>query len=169
MSFDEKELKNVLEAHFLKYPLMQAEDYVKLLYQNEFAGGHMISDRAAALDFLKSEYEQVKNTPSQQRYESIGNSIVRADIRCFSYDELPLLLNSFCKTANEHVGTVQSFLEKLDFLYDFSCERGIFDENMLSRVLTTYKKAGCPSLHHSDVYRKVYKPAYRVISEDLCF
>ena len=169
MSFDEKELKNVLEAHCLKYPLMQAEDYVKLLYQNEFAGGHMIPNKAAALQFLKSEYEQMKNTPSQQRYESIGNAIVRADIRCFSYDELSLLLDCFCKTANEHMGTMQSFLEKLDFLYDFLCEREIFDKAMLSRVLTTYKKAGCPSLHHSDVYRNVYKPAYRVISEDLCF
>ena len=38
------ELIKILRAHAEKYPLMRPQDAVKLVYQNEFGGGHLIVD-----------------------------------------------------------------------------------------------------------------------------
>ena len=36
------ELEAILKIHVKRYPLMQPTDAVKLIYQNEFGGGHLI-------------------------------------------------------------------------------------------------------------------------------
>lgn len=54
----------ILLTHAQKYPLMEPRDAVKLLYQRNFGGGHLIPDEAACLDFLQQEYT---NTPPDRR------------------------------------------------------------------------------------------------------
>ena len=44
-----------------KYPQMKAQDIIKLIYQNEFGGGHMIDDPETSLKRLKDEAKQLKN------------------------------------------------------------------------------------------------------------
>ena len=51
------ELEQVLKSHAEKYPAMQPVDAVKLIYQNEFGGGHLIRDEEMFLNYLRQEYE----------------------------------------------------------------------------------------------------------------
>ena len=37
-------MKTILLTHAARYPLMEPRDAVKLIYQNEFGGGHLIRD-----------------------------------------------------------------------------------------------------------------------------
>ena len=46
----------LLKEHFSRYPGMELQDAVKLLYQSEFGGGHMIADPEASLRRLEEEY-----------------------------------------------------------------------------------------------------------------
>ena len=39
-----EELRAILIAHAKRYPLIQPTDAVKLIYQNEFGGGHLIRE-----------------------------------------------------------------------------------------------------------------------------
>ena len=48
----DQELLVVLKEHLDRYPKMQPQDVVKLLYQGEFGPGHMIKDPAASLKRL---------------------------------------------------------------------------------------------------------------------
>ena len=48
-----EELKAILIAHAKRYPPMQPQDAVKLIYQNEFGGGHLIRDEEACLNYLR--------------------------------------------------------------------------------------------------------------------
>ena len=50
-----EELRAILIAHAKRYPLMQPTDAVKLIYQNEFGGGHLIRDEQACLNYLRRE------------------------------------------------------------------------------------------------------------------
>ena len=50
------ELKDALLLHANMYPRMRPADAVKLVYQNEFGGGHMIKSPEAALIRLRNEY-----------------------------------------------------------------------------------------------------------------
>ena len=53
-------MKEILLAHLKQYPQMQLQDVVKLLYQSEFGGGHMITSPEKSLDRLKEEYKSFK-------------------------------------------------------------------------------------------------------------
>ena len=48
-------MRKILLKNYTKYPEMQVQDAVKLLYQSEFGGGHMISDIGKSLDRILEE------------------------------------------------------------------------------------------------------------------
>ena len=67
-----EELKAILIAHAKRYPLMQPQDAVKLIYQNEFGGGHLIRAEEACLNYLRREYADLEKDPSAQLYIDAG-------------------------------------------------------------------------------------------------
>lgn len=158
------ELKSLLKDHARRYPLMQPEDAVKLIYQNEFGGGHLIRDEQACINHLRREYESVQNDPDMPLYESIGNGIVRVHLSAVKPENLEQLGRSFIASAAEHKGSMGSFLQKLDLLRQLTVE-GVFcfDTEKLDTYLSEYKKAGCPMVSHSEIYRLNYRPAYRIV------
>lgn len=75
-----EELRAILIAHAKRYPLMQPTDAVKLIYQNEFGGGHLIRDEEACLNYLYRECADLEKEPTAPLYEDIGNGIVRVNL-----------------------------------------------------------------------------------------
>ena len=53
-------MKNMLLKHYEAYPKMQLIDAVKLAYQSEFGGGHMIKSETESLQRLKDEYNTLQ-------------------------------------------------------------------------------------------------------------
>ena len=159
-----EELKAILITHAKRYPLMQPRDAVKLIYQNEFGGGHLICDEEACLNYLRREYADLEKDPSAQLYEEIGNGIVRVHLAAVKPEDLTQLGQDFIASAAKHKGTLDSFLNKLEVLRKLTAE-GVFtfDTNALSAYLSEYKAAGYPAVSHSPEYRQAYKPAYRII------
>ena len=160
-----EELEQILREHAKRYPLMQPCDAVKLIYQNEFGGGHLIRDEQACLNYLRREYADLEKDPTAPLYEDIGNGIVRVNLAAIEPEDLDQLGKNFIDSAAKHKGTMDSFLNKLEVLRKLANE-GVFnfDTNALSSYLTEYKAAGYPAVSHSPEYQKVYKPAYRIIN-----
>lgn len=96
------ELENILRTHARRYPLMQPSDAVKLIYQNEFGGGHLICDEQACLNYLRREYDSVKKDASIPLYEDIGNGIVRVNLAAVQEEDLEQLGKDFIRSAAEH-------------------------------------------------------------------
>ena len=159
-----EELERILREHAKRYPLMQPTDAVKLIYQNEFGGGHLIRDEEACLKYLCREYTSVAKDPTVPLYEDIGNGIIRVNLAAVKAEDLERLGRAFIDSAAKHKGTMDSFLNKLEVLRKLTAE-GVFtfDTNALSSYLTKYKAAGYPAVSHSPEYRQAYNPAYRVI------
>ena len=159
-----EELRAILIAHAKRYPLMQPTDAVKLIYQNEFGGGHLIRDEQACLNYLRREYADLEKDPTAPLYEDIGNGIVRVNLAAVKAEDLERLGRAFIDSAAKHKGTMDRFLNKLEVLRKLANE-GVFnfDTNALSSYLTEYKAAGYPAVSHSPEYRQAYKPAYRII------
>ena len=159
-----EELRAILIAHAKRYPLMQPTDAVKLIYQNEFGGGHLIRDEQACLNYLRREYANLEKDPTALLYEDIGNGIVRVNLAAVKPEDLERLGRAFIDSAAKHNGTLDSFLHKLKGLRMLT-EEGVFtfDTNALSAYLSEYKAAGYPAVSHSPKYREVYNPAYRII------
>ena len=159
-----EELKAILIAHAKRYPLMQPRDAVKLIYQNEFGGGHLIRDEQACLNYLRREYTSVAKDPTVPLYEDIGNGIIRVNLAAVKPEDLEQLGRAFIDSAAKHKGTMDRFLNKLEVLRKLANE-GVFnfDTNALNAYLSEYEAAGYPAVSHSPEYRQAYKPAYRII------
>ena len=159
-----EELEQILREHTKRYPLMQPCDAVKLIYQNEFGGGHLIRDEQACLNYLRRVYADLEKDPTVPLYEDIGNGIVRVNLGAVREEALEQLGQDFIASAAKHKGTLDSFLNKLGVLHKLTTA-GVFsfDLDALNAYLSEYKAAGYPAVSHSPEYRQAYNPAYRVI------
>lgn len=158
-----EELEQILREHAQRYPKMQPTDAVKLIYQNEFGGGHLIRDEAACLEYLRREYASIEKDHSVPLYEEIGNGIVRVNLTAIQESDLEKLGQDFIRSAAAHKGDMDSFLRKLAIL-EHMTKLGIFsfDAKEMEDYLAEYKKANCPMVSHSSEYRSNYNPAYRI-------
>lgn len=158
-------LRNILLAHAACYPQMQPTDAVKLLYQNEFGGGHLVRDEAQCLAYLRAEYA---NTPQSAVHltEDIGNGMVRVylgalDAHGYSVESLG---SDFIRSARVQTGMLPSFQKKMELLRQLTAEdRMPFSMEALEAYLEEYEEAGYPMVSHSAEYRCAYRPAYRVL------
>lgn len=171
MSLDD--FKNILSEHFTKYPKMQIQDMVKLIYQNEFGGGHFISDEKEGLQRLLAElsYTDQKSflLHHTDLFTEIGNGLCRIDIiKGNSMGLESSTMNQFfVNTANDFKGSIEEFEAKLDMLRD-CCRDGFlpYTEKELEVHLNDYKQKGYPAVSHSEIYRINYQPAYRIVKEE---
>lgn len=161
-----KKLSRILTAHAAQYPLMRPQDAVKLIYQNEFGGGHLIADSNASLDRLCAEYTGVTRDPSVPLWEDIGNGLVRVMLAAVNIGQYPLetLNQNFARSAALHTGSREVFAQKLDVLRELT-RQGVFSfsPEELDAYLSDYTASGCPAVSHSEQYRAAYHPAYRVV------
>ena len=162
-------MRSILLAHARRYPLMEPRDAVKLIYQNEFGGGHLIPDEAACLDFLRREYESVKQRPDLPLLEEIGEEIIRINLAALDHHgySLASVGTAFLLSAAVHHGNPDSFLHKLSTLKELTAEGKMpFSPKDLEAYLESYAAAGYPAVSHSATYRNAYHPAYRVIRKE---
>lgn len=159
-----KELEQILIMHAARYPEMAPTDGVKLIYQNEFGGGHLIRDEQACLAFLAREYAATDHDSSLPLTEAIGNGIVRVNLAALKPEKLDALGRAFLRSAAEHRGDRTRFEEKLELLRRLTAAgRFRFTTAELDRYLEAYRRAGFPPVSHSDQYRAHYRPAYRIV------
>jgi hypothetical protein len=163
-----EELKMILALHAKRYPMMQPTDAVKLIYQNEFGGGHLIRDEEKCLEYLRKEYASVEKKPGMPLYEEIGNGIVRAYLPALPEGNLEQLGRDFIRSAAAHTGSMERFREKLNILRQVASDGFfVFDAAQLESYLSDYEASGYPMVSHSEIYRKLYAPAYRVVLKKL--
>lgn len=162
------ELETILKAHGARYPFMEPTDGVKLIYQNEFGGGHLIRSEETCLAYLRREYAAVPKDPAAPSYEDIGNGIVRVNLAALQEEDLERLGKTFIRSAAAHTGEMGSFLQKLEVLRKLTGQ-GVFSfgSEELEDYLARYAQAGYPAVSHSETYRKHYSPAYRVVLRHL--
>ena len=159
-------LKQILITHARRYPMMEPTDAVKLIYQNEFGGGHLIRDEAACIAYLRREYSSVVQMPQMPLTEDIGNGMVRVNLQALdAHGYTPdKLAADFIRSAGLHTGSRDVFLSKLEILRETVREGHFaFSSEALEAYLREYADAGYPMVSHSDAYRAAYSPAYRII------
>ncbi len=159
-----EELKSILTVHAKRYPLMQPTDAVKLIYQNEFGGGHLIRDEQMCLKYLRLEYDKIAKDPTLPLWEEIGNGIVRVHLAAVKPDALERLGSAFIRSAATHTGSMELFLQNLDVLRQLTAAGHFrFGLTELETYLTEYIRSGCPMVSHSEQFRQSYGPAYRIV------
>lgn len=163
------DLYAVLKLHAQRYPLMQPEDALKLVYQNEYGPGHLLHDRDAALARLTEELRTLPDRQEDLPYETLGNGMVRLHLRALGTLHLTPadVVEMMQKTAGSVTGSDEEMQLKLSLLRAVTVT-GAFDFSVpeLEVCLNAWEAEGrtCPA--HSVRYRKAYVPAYRVVNGD---
>ena len=156
-------MEDILLQHFEKYPQMQAQDAVKLIYQQEFGPEHMIKDPAKALAMIRQEMNGLEPQPGEPLYEAIGNGLCRLNLRPCVERGIPAedIARLFTETASGVQGDKKQFRQALRALQRLAEEDETpFDPVELDIFLAHYP-AACPALHHSEAYRAAYALAAR--------
>ncbi len=150
---------------------MQVQDAVKLLYQSEFGGGHMIENEAQSLRWLEEESSAIAAVPGGRAVEEIGGGLCRlylAPVLALGIG-LSTVNRFFVHTANNVTGSKAGFLKRLD-VFRQCCRENLFSftQEEAEAYLADYEKNGFLSVHHSETYRSLYAPSYRVVGADYC-
>lgn len=164
-----EELVRVLTLHAEKYPLMQPQDVVKLIYQNEFGSGHFIRDEKECFERLKREAESVEADENIPLSTDIGNGVKRVNLNCAEKDAISLdeLNAAFITLSKTHKGDLTGFRKKLAAVEERFTDFGFgFTEEEFRKYLAEYEKAGFPPVSHSEIYRENYHPAYRLTGRE---
>lgn len=167
------ELERYLRIHAKRYPLMEPQDAVKLIYQNEFGGGHLIKNEAESLRRIRHELEQAAALPAADLplYEELGNQQARLSLVSAQRQLAPETINQiFIASSKRRFGNLDSFLEKLQQLLSLTAAQVFpcFDSAKLQHYINDYRAQGFPPAHHSQAYRDAYAPAYRVVDSIYC-
>jgi len=181
-------LDKILLKHYVLYPEMQIQDMVKLIYQNEFGGGHLIKNKEDSLKRLQEEYHSIGgysfscnqsdgsiNSNMEQHnqlFVDIGNNLCRLDLKVLKKIrdknicniDLKTINSFFVNTSNSVFGSIQRFEKKLEILME-CCRSKILPYHVteVEDYLREYKAKGYPAVSHSEVYRSAYSPSYRVV------
>lgn len=157
-------LLNILRRNIKKYPMMEIKDSIKIIYQNEFGGGHLIEDEEKSLTFLEDEYKSLDKTLVQKNdlFEYIGNGISRLNLSEYDSLGIPLyyLNRLFMYSSNNKKGDLNRFKHKLELIYELDKFSNI------EEVLNDYKDNNYPPISHSQIYRENYNPHYRVFTAE---
>ena len=161
------ELIDILKYHRNKYPKITPIDIIKLIYQNEMGGGHLITNKEKCLEYIKYEYDNISHQ-KEDLYTEIGNDIVRVSLHVYK-DDLNKLSDLFILSSQMIKGNINILKEKLEYVKTWINDNNIFDFNKdeFNEELEKYYKNGMPSVSHSSIYKKNYNPAYRIIFKKL--
>lgn len=157
----------IVREHMKRYPVMEPQDFGKLVFQGEFGPEHMITDRQQSESFLIDEWKTLpKNYVGdilegrQETGELVSESLCRFPLSiCGSVDEVKLLAHLFIATAKEHKGTVEGLEEKIEQLKDLHVP-------YMKEWAAAWKQEGYPPVHHSWIYKEKYQPHYRLVKKE---
>lgn len=145
-------MNSFIKYHIKKYPMMETQDIVKLIYQSYFGPGHFIPSLEFVKKYYDTEIKKMENIKNENLYEHIGNNFARVNIKVYNdYFKDNKIIEYFYNSSLQDYNNQNSINKfKNELLY-------INNDGFLN----TYNYE---STHHSDIYNKLYKPHYRVIN-----
>lgn len=164
----EKIMEQIILQQFQRYPLMTAQDVIKLLYQQEFGAEHLMKDAAGAARRIESEIRLgQRGAENEPLYESIGEGLCRLNLRPAS-EKLSIqeITDLFTDCAGTSRGTKEGFRRRVNEAVRLCEQERLPVEAVdIELFMANYDYKRCPPLSHSVVYHDAYHPSYRVVKQ----
>jgi len=173
----ERRLASLILAHRDRRPLMQVRDVYKMFYQAHLGVGHLIASPEQALRSLHEELARLAGVPGtcedEPLWESISpeNTVGRLNLRPFKRLGLePEVLSNALVAFSQMPPGDWKDLARTWAIVGRLVRDGVLPFGRASyRGFTSYVlREHYPAVHHSRQYRTKYRPAYRVLSGEIC-
>lgn len=153
-------------------PQMQARDIYKLLYQGMLGPEHLIASPTVFAERLRAELDGLSNDQGDPLFEAIrpDQTLLRINLKPFKDARLDLeaLLDACLQTAEITRGNPAELRHLWESFISAYHQRPfaaptITELNDFTAFLAAHNY---PAVHHSQVYRENYAPAYRLVRAD---
>jgi hypothetical protein len=169
---NERTRKALLE-HCGRYPDLKIRDVFKYLYQSSFGCEHMVSSLDAVTDWIRKEHsgtvtgEAVSEVTGSGTVDPLDGGYSRVHLdwldRGLSVETLGKLFYLSAKTEDE--GRIE-LERKLDVALEMVRKGELpFGFEEFKIAVSEWKNAEYPAVHHSEAFRAMYHPSYRVVAE----
>lgn len=161
-------MEELLEAHCKRYPQMQVSDLYKLIHQACMGSEHVGVSPDRARGWLMGELADLGDGPEEPLVDpiSLEGEIVRVHLRPYvraGYDP-ERLLHAFVQTSSLCRGSVERLAQFGEVARAMAAEGLLpFDVAEIAGFFRDRELHGFPAVHHSAVYKSLYRPAYRVV------
>jgi hypothetical protein len=162
-------LREIMLNHAGRYPAMQVQDVYKLLHQAALGSEHAVCDEQAARDWLERELTEMNGGPDDPLFDPISpdGQILRIHLRPYTRagKNPETLLRAFVQTANEWHGSLETLKGYGAAAAGWpGAETGSIRPDELKTFFDKMEAQDFPAMHHSEVYKRLYGPAYRVVA-----
>jgi hypothetical protein len=166
-------VKTLAWREFVLYPKATLIDYYKLFYQGTFGPGHIIADKQTAYEFLVKETTESRNTeiPFVQDISFINPycrvSLEIIDKKLIDIDEFFDLLLESCDVQNviSPIEWNEAWIDIENILFQILPK--LNEPEIVKKLHDSLYGDKFPLFRHSEVFRGIYKPHYRLIRKDL--
>jgi hypothetical protein len=170
----------LIVEHLVRRPGMEARDVYKLLYQGVRGPEHIIASPEAFRERLQAEWEALKpevdDPPNNDSlWESIrpDGALVRLNLRPFkaSGGNLDELETACLETGRRSWGS-QAELQLAWAHFISACQEPSWPSLAMDDILAFdawLQAMDFPPVHHSEAYRTLYRPAYRLVAANIRF
>ena len=165
-------MRTILIEHSQRYPQWAIDDLYKLMHQSAIGSEHALSSEDRVRDWLRTEVNSLGSGPDEPILDPISpdGKIVRIHLRPFSKLNLDTekLLQAFLHTAQIVTPSTNQMLE-YTILAKKLAEDGhlSFDADEIYGYVQELRESGFPAVHHSQIFKEKYLPAYRVVARKL--
>jgi hypothetical protein len=172
VNFGLEELIQMVDWHIQLRPAMTAQDVYKLLLQGIRGAEHIMPSPEIFTIQLREELATLKSELNEPLCELIrpDHELSRINLRAYiaKSQDICWLVDVCLRTGKRKWGTRQDLIEAWQtFLY--AVHSGSFPtiaEDEASTFNEWVEKHRYPAAHHSDIYKKIYTPAYRLVANE---
>ncbi len=153
-----------LNEHLILYPRMQAEDCLKLLYQFHCGSRHMLKDEKGAFLALKEELANVTYQPDLPLFVPVGDHISRLQLAAIEHPDAEMIHELAVGAARAFVPQMSAFMHDFKKLGRTITEYPVmFEQEDFDAAAAWFRGQAFTSIHHSDLFRQLYDPHYRIV------
>ena len=160
------------------HPAMEPQDVYKIMFQAVFGAEHLLADQQAAYRYFIREYDVVQ-PQEMYLYEPIQENVCRINFGAWKQEGLPgeWLFRMFADSVSTGIipekepSTRYEQFTQYEKAAEAAVKSGIFsfsEKEWKDYRQSYYAKSsdGCTpyAVHHSEHYRSVEQPAYRLVS-----
>jgi hypothetical protein len=165
---DESAFRRMLAMQIRRYPRLEIQDLYKLILQAARGSEHVVSNLTIAHRWLARELLELADGPEEPIVDPISpdGCIVRINLRPYlaARGDPNALLEAFVRTVREYRGTEVTLYRYWRYAQHMAAAGLLpFAGEALREFFVDMQADGFPAVHHSDMYTRTYRPAYRVI------
>ena len=159
----EENIRAQIARHCACYPRLQVRDLLKFIHHAVFGSGHLIGCTEAAEEWLRQEMDSCGGA---EDIEYLPGGFCRVPLGYLKQRGIsPRSFARLFAVSAEKTNPDTTLLHRLLQTAQDMAREGLlpFSDDTFSPAVEEWLQAGCPAMHHSDTFRELYHPAYRVL------